>query len=72
MESKADNMPNREVAGQFHQQLHRIRIVIFEQELAHRHEKGDDQLVCKRRWAGVGKEGVPKLKSVCQVELPSK
>ena len=71
MKSEADNMPNREVAGQFHQQLHRVGIVVFEQELAHRHEKGDDQLVCKRRWAGVGKEGVPKLKRICQVEFAS-
>ena len=72
MEGKADNVPNREVAGQFHQQLHRVRIVVFQQELPHRHEKRDDKLVCKRRWTGVCKEGVPKLKSVCQVELTSK
>ena len=71
VEGEADNMPNRKVAGQFHQQLHRVGIVVFQQELPHRHEKRDDELVCKRGWAGVGKEGVPKLKSVRQVELAS-
>ena len=71
VEGEADNVPNRKVAGQFHQQLHRIGIVVFKEELPHRHEKRDDQLVCKRRWAGICKEGVPKLKSVRQVELAS-
>ena len=64
MESKADNVPDREVAGQFHQQLHGIRVVVLQQEFPHRHEKRDDQLVGKRGRARVGKERVPQLESV--------
>ena len=69
VESELGAVENTEIAGEFHQQLDSILVVVTEQKISESDQKSHHQLITEAWWTAVSKYRVPQQQSVSKTEL---
>ena len=72
MQSELSAVDDAEVAGELHQELDRVLILVSEQQVSQRHQQRHHQLITQTRRTTVSEDCVPQHQSLAEGKLSSK